>query len=361
MYRKIFILLLSILLTGCAKGFTPLKRLGRDTNIKLNESFKYAPISDIFEHENREYEHLIIDDNAFNDKKINALYDLEVKIAADNLKHLDDIGDVFFGEDYSPEKWAVQTTDYGTEESPYEHSSAAYLTDEYTLSCDSSTLMYLCDTINFDVDLFPPDAYREDYPKSQAEKAKEIINKLYQAIGKTPPEFYGAVYLEGSNTWEFDFRQNIRGLNVTDIAFRRNDTPGNIISDEFANLSFYGKCSVFINEKGDLSVCINQYYLNESDINAQYDTAIALDSALDFMDKNIAANSNYTVKNAELQYMLVMHEVEGDDKNKSYALKTAPAWVFELVNYTEDQRYCCVINAISGDHSFVKVNGEINE
>ncbi|MGN0633616.1 MAG: hypothetical protein ACI4JW_07065 [Oscillospiraceae bacterium] len=147
---------------------------------------------------------------------------------------------------------------------------------------------------------------------------------------------------------------------MTDISFRRIDSAGNVASDEFNNIGFYGKCSVVIGKDGGFLIYINQFYLDPKDITEEYDTAITFDSALEFIDKNLAENSSYTVKNADLQYMLVMQEIESYDKNKVYGLKAVPVWVFELINYQENQRYCSVINAVSGDCSFVKVKGDID-
>lgn len=59
--------------------------------------------------------------------------------------------------------------------------------------------------------------------------------------------------------------------------------------------------------------------------------------------------------------MLVMREIESGDKYKAYGLKAVPVWVFELINYRENQRYCSVINAVSGECSFVKTNGDVDK
>ncbi len=361
LYIMSSILLTLIMLSGCAKGFEPLEHKVRDKAAELNEGFEYSAVHDIWKYENKRYDHLSIEENAYNENKQEMLYDFDVKVNTDNLKYVDNIGKILVGEDYEHDKWNIETFNYGTEEETKEYSTATYRSEDFQLICDSTSLMYIPKGKSFDIEILPPDTYDEAYPEAFAENAVEIINRLYKAMEKTPPEIYGAVYLEESDLWEFDFRQNVNGLSVTDISFRRVDSAGNIVSDEFNNIGFYGKCSVIIGKDGEFSVYINQYYLDTKDITKEYDTAITLDSALEFIDENLAKNSNYTVKNADLQYMLVMQEIESADKNKVYGLKAVPVWVFELINYQENQRYCSVINAVSGDCSFVKANGDVDK
>ena len=358
MKKRILILTAVMLLTGCAKGFTPLSKTERDKNVELNENFRYSVVSDLGKYENKEYKHLAIENCAISNISVSTLYEFEARINTENLNHLDDIGKVFFEMEYDPDKWEIKKINYGTEEAPNEHSIATYSENNLFLQCAATTLKYQSGNISFTTNILPPDMYIEEYPLTKQREAQDIIDRLFSAMDKNPPEFYGAVYLEDMKAWEFDFRQNIEGLTITDIGFRRNNQPGNVESEEFSNISYYGKCSVLIGESEDLSVIINQYYFDDTDKTEKYDEAITLESALEFIDDNIADNSEYTVKNVELQYMLVMHEVKTDEGNSANALKAVPAWVFEIMNNSEKQRYGCVINAINGDYSFVKLNGE---
>lgn len=358
MKKRILILAAALMLTSCAKGFTPLNETERDKNVELNENFDYSAVSDIGKYENKEYKHLSIDNGAIKDSSVSSLYEFEAKINTENLNHLNDIGKVLFDSEYDTNKWNIKKINYGTEEAPNERSIATYLNEKKILQCSATTLTFKSGKSSFMAKAFPPDVYRNDYPPSEQKKAKDLIDRLFYAMGKTPPEFYGAVYLEDMKAWEFDFRQNNEGLTITDIGFRRNNQPGNVESEEFSNISYYGKCSVSISESEDLSVFIDQYYFDDTDKTEKYDEAITVESALEFIDDNIANNSEYTVKNAELQYMLVMHDVKTDEGNTAKALKAVPAWVFEIMNNSEKQRYGCVINAVNGNYSFVKLNGE---
>lgn len=265
--KKLFIIILSALcLSSCAKGFEPLDHKSRDKTAALNEDFEYSAVYDIWEYENKRYEHLSIEENALNQNKQDILYDFDVKVNADNLEYIDNIGKILVGEDYDHDKWNIETFNYGTEEETKEYSTATYRSEDFQLICDSTSLMYIPKGKSFDNDILPPDAYDEVYPERLAEDAVEIINSLYKGMERIPPEMYGAVYLEESDAWEFDFRQNVNGLSVTDISFRRIDSAGNVVSDEFNNIGFYGKCSVIIGKDGVFSVFINQYYLDTKDV-----------------------------------------------------------------------------------------------
>ncbi|MGN0633617.1 MAG: hypothetical protein ACI4JW_07070 [Oscillospiraceae bacterium] len=191
----LFLMAAALVLSGCAKGFEPLEHKPRDMTASIDDGFEYSAVYDIWEHKNKRYEHLAIEENAYKENKQEMLYDFDVKVIADNLKYIDNIGKILVGEDYDHDKWDIESFNYGTEKENKEFQTATYRSEDFQLICDSTSLMYIPKGKNFDTEILPPDAYDEVYPAVLSENAVEIINRLYKAMEKIPPEIYGAVYL----------------------------------------------------------------------------------------------------------------------------------------------------------------------
>ena len=186
--------------------------------------------------------------------------------------------------------------------------------------------------------------------KAQAEK---LIWLFDDSIGAEHSTLNGIYYHTDKDVIEFDFKQTINEIEISSVPYTLGSYSYDIYSEELKRSQGLGRKSVFVNSNEDYYIDINSPHI-AAEPTEKYDEIITLDSALEYLDNNLAVNLNYDMVGAELKYLAV---TESTDSEKNTA--ALPVWEFQLINHTEKQRYVCQINAVSGESSFVKVKGAV--
>lgn len=369
MKKRIMILAAALLLTGCAKGFTPIENSEKNTdeNVRLNSDFLYADIEEALNHNSENnYEHFRILDGAVETFEMNNVCKMQLTFdTVDYLTNVDLIGTELLGEKYNKNGWSIY------EHKPDPDNDLTLRDGSYSGSgfsgifTASDNAVFIFSSKSFDVshpgtfgykiteldyDFFKTDSLTLEDAKAQAEK---LIWMFDDSIGVEHSDLNG-IYIHNENkVIEFDFKQNINNCEISSVPYSYGAYTGGIASEDLQNASALGRKSVFFNADGSYYVDINSPHFDARPIE-EYKEMITFDSALEFLDNNIANNSNYEIVDAKLKY-LVVTETNANEKRTA----AIPVWEFQLINPIEKQRYACQINAVTGDYSFVKVKGYV--
>lgn len=348
----------AIMMTGCSENY---ELTGE------NDAFSYGDISLAQNCDSeKSYEHFKIIDGAVEtvDEKNVSKMRLEFDIL-DYLSGVDRIGDELLGDKYNKDSWNIYEhnpdpeTDFTIRDGTYSDSRFRGLfsaSDNKVFvfapkKFDINNLGSFGDKVIDNIDDFFRD--KSETLGSVKAQANKLIWLFDDSIGAEHSTLNGIYYHSDHNVVEFDFKQTVNGLEISSVPYGWEKYTGDSPSEELKRGTGLGRKSVFFNSNGDYYIDVSFPHVAAEPIE-EYDEIITLDSALEYLDNNLAENLNYDMINAKLKYLVV---TESSD-NETYTA-ALPVWEFQLINPIEKQRYVCQINAVSGESSFVKIRGAV--
>ena len=358
MKKRILILTAAMLLTGCAKGATPLKKGSADEKVELQGGLKLTSVKNIYEFPEKEYQHITLMGNAVKTANIESLYEFTPKATVyDYTSRLDELGSALI-EDYDSSLWEI--TEDTSPNAIYEIVAAEY-PDGGGILVGNNTFIYPLDVYQRMGDVesdslmyFSP--YSDNFPEGTMSEVQSFAEKIFSAMGWENPVCSGAKYYEDKNAWVLDYSQRPFGLPFSLFGHRYdNGASGNVLTDQTSETAPVFEMIVGYSEKEGMFFRTSWVNYDNCEITKSYDKGVSLESALEFVDNNIAKNSNYDLLNAELKYLIYRKETQTlENGNKVSQLSAAPVWEFELENPVQNRNYLCIINAVDGSYSFVK-------
>lgn len=356
MKKRILILASALLLTGCAKGFSPLSQHS-DSKPDISGEFEYKPISEIYDiPKDAEFDRLTLEDGCIIKSDIDGVYKLNARIDKyDFQAYTEEIGKAFVGNDYRSDNWKYHEDEIADD---IVIRTAEYITDDYsfTLRCNNSAgFVYSDSNMNTAFRGKSGEYLRNgaSFKWKNGETAiidikvfDELIDSFNKAIGYNGTTEPDVIYKEENDMLIYDYKQKLYGLRICNMQDTVTEIQQvDLRSDEFKKASGFGNIRYVTDSDGHFKLELTGPYLS-AETEEEYDSIISLDSALRFFDELIADNSGYILKNAELKYLLIK-------ENDHYS--SVPVWEFVLQNKAERKTYGFVLNAITGEYSFVVV------
>ena len=195
--------------------------------------------------------------------------------------------------------------------------------------------------------------------KEAVKIAEEAFKPFNEVIDKGKAFVPTVSYNEGRAMIRVDYQQQFHGLlkcwaNSANTQYSSEKTDGLGVRSAAGDITK----SVYIYSSADKGYYIRVLgtSMELKDIQ-KYDRLITLQSALEYLDTNLAPNMDMILKSANLRYLLTT-EVGEKDADGSYVamFKTAiPVWEIILYNRGELQDYAYVLNVLNGEYSLVKL------
>ena len=362
---KLMCFVAAVMLTGCVPQFQSDSQNDEEIiyRYKYND-FQFSDIADFQKLDTEtKYEHLSLRGNVVNEKGIDKLILFSAEtINKDYTQYLDSIGRNFLGDSYQPSKWKTELNSTAGEE----YIRTAVYSD-YELSCTNFGEFVFSEK-EFD---FPDESqvginlpngivqYRISADKNfyipgvQTETQK-LIWKFDDALNMPHSALKNISSFSEKGVLKFNYLPAYYGLTICNAVDIIQKSPDNLISYELEKANKAGQKAVYVNRSFQFCVTANNANLHYEPLK-EYDTAISIDSVLNFIDDTIAGDSYYEVKRAEMKYLLTSDTGTYND----ISTVGVPVWEILISDKEHNQVFMCLIDAVSGEYSFVRVNGYV--
>lgn len=376
MKKRILILTAVMLLTGCAKGYDPLKKNDKNDNVTIDGELKYCNLEEVKEQRsgitNESYNHLTVPNN-LTVSIPNSICNLKIhedELDMDTAKKLFD--------EFANEKMsfsisednnfpALQTSfdSHGQYFRTYKYGGFSYYTNENTLNRlrvqeNEKKYCYFNSSDNNKTIKLASGTITLEEAKTISQK---FVDKYCETIGVPPytPSYYD--YSDSLNGIIIYYNDNLDGYGVVDYAINDSTNVPLINKDMFVGNYPQAYSIIYDTDEVEFFVDITGGS-KVTERNDEKDKMVSLISALHFVDKNLADYFDCSVLNISLvqcrdkeksdPFDLYMSQEEYEDYAEDY--QTYPCWQIILSDIKIPQnRYVALINCSSGEFGFARI------